>query len=74
MAKDFDSSDEDEMVYITIKDKLDHKKDKMALIYHVSKNDMWIIDSGHSHHMNGDKSKIEHLEHYDGGSVIFRNG
>ena len=41
----------------------------MTLISHVSKNDTWIIDIGCSHHMTGDKTKFEHLEHYDGGSV-----
>ena len=46
---------------------------KMELISHVRKNDTWIIDSGCSHHMTGDKTKFEHLEHYDGGSVRFGN-
>ena len=46
MTKDSDSSDEDEMVYITIKYESDDENDKMALITHVSKNDAWIIDSG----------------------------
>ena len=45
----------------------------MALISHVGKNDTWIIDSGFSHHMIGDKYNFEHLEHYDGGSFRFRN-
>ena len=43
----------------------------MTLISHVSKNDTWIIDSGCSHRMTGDKTKFEHFEHYDGGSVRF---
>jgi hypothetical protein len=73
MAKDSDNSDEDEMVHIDVKDKSDDENDKMALISHVSKNDTWIIDSGFSHQMTGDKSKFEHLEDYDGGSVIFGN-
>ena len=73
MAKDYDSSDEDEIVYIVVKDESDDENDKMALISHVSKNDTWIIDSGCSHHMPSDKSKFEHLEHYDGGSVRFGN-
>ena len=45
----------------------------MALVSHVSKNDTWIIDSGCSHHMTQDKTKFEHFEHYDGGSVRFGN-
>ena len=72
MAKDFDNS-EDEMVDIVVKDESDDEGDKMALISHVSKNNTWIIDSGCSHHMTGDKSKFDHFEHYDGGSVRFGN-
>ena len=46
----------------------------MALISHVRKNDTWFIDSGFSHrHMTGEKTKFEHMEHYDGGSVKFGN-
>ena len=37
------------------------------------KNDTWIIDSGCSHHMTGDKTKFENFEDYDGGSVRFGN-
>ena len=39
----------------------------------MSKNYTWIIDSGCSHHMIGDKAKIENFEDYDGGSVRFGN-
>ena len=45
----------------------------MALISHVSKNDTWIINSGCSHHMIGDKTNFEYMEHYDGISVRFGN-
>ena len=64
-SKDFDNS-EDEIVYIAVKDDSDSdEEDKMALISHVNKNDTWIIDSGCSHHMTGDKTKFEHFEDYD---------
>ena len=72
MAKDSDNS-EDKIVFIVIKDGFDDEGDKMALISHVKKNDTWIIDSGCSHHMTRDKTKFEHFEDYDGGSVRFRN-
>ena len=54
IAKDFDNN-EDEIVYIAIKDESNDKGDKMALVSHVSKNDTWIIDSGCSHHMTRGK-------------------
>ena len=62
------------MIYIAIKHESDNEdNEKSALYFHISKNDTWIIDSGCSHHMTGDKTKFEHLEHYDGGSVSFGN-
>ena len=73
MAKDLDCSEDDEMVHIVVKDEFDDEGDKMLLISHVSKNDTWIIDSGCSHHMIGDKTNFEHMEYYDGGSLSFRN-
>ena len=61
------------MVYIVVKDEYDDAWDKMELISHVRKNDIWIIDSVFSHHMIGDKTKFEHMEYYDRGSVRFGN-
>ena len=61
------------MVYIVVKDESDDEEDKMTFISHVSKNDTWIIDIGCSDHMTSDKTKFEHMEHYDGGSVRFGN-
>ena len=45
----------------------------MTLVSHVRKNDTWIINSGYSQHMTRDKTKFEHFENYDGGSVRFGN-
>ena len=45
--------------------------EEMALISQMRKNDTWIIDSGCSHHMTGDKTKFEYFEDYDGSSVRF---
>ena len=61
------------MVYIVVKEESDDEEDKMALISHVRKKDTWIIHSGCSHLMIGDKTKFEHFEDYDGGSVRFGN-
>ena len=72
-SKDLDTS-EDEIVYIAVKDESNNdneEDDEMALISHVRKNYTWIIDSGCSHHMTGDKEKFENFEDYDGGSVRF---
>ena len=44
-----------------------------ALMTCVNKNDRWIIDSGCSHHMTGDKSKFITLTSYNGNSVRFGN-
>ena len=53
-----DESDEDEVA---------------ALVTCVNKNDRWIIDSGCSHLMTGDKSKFITLNYYDGNNVRFGN-
>lgn len=42
-----------------------------ALVTYVNKNDKWIIDSGYSHHMIGDKSKFVTLTHFYLNSVRF---
>ena len=39
----------------------------------MNKNDKWIIDSGCSHHMTGDKSKFTSFTQNDGNSVRFGN-
>ena len=70
MAKDSNSCDNEEIINIAIQD---DEMMKMKLISHVSRNDTWIIDSGYSHHMTGDKTKFEHFEDYDGGSVRLGN-
>ena len=71
MEKESESEEEDEMVYISIKDDLDDDIEKETLISNI--NDTWIIDSGCSHHMIGVESKFENMEQYDGGSVRYGN-
>ena len=44
-----------------------------ALVTSVKKNDRWIIDSGWSHHMNGEKIKFITLNFYEGNIVRFDN-
>ena len=44
-----------EVVYVVIND--NSNEDATTLIFYVNKDDKWIIDSGCSHHMTGDKNK-----------------
>lgn len=64
-----------EVVYVVVKDDSEEEKceDEKYLIFHVSKADPWIIDSGCSHHMTSDIDKFKNLEKYDGGFVRFGN-
>jgi hypothetical protein len=71
LVKEEESEADDELVYIAVKDDSDDDKEKTTLISHIS--DTWIIDSGCSHHMIGDRSKFEKMEKYNGGSVRFGN-
>ena len=54
-------------MYVAMKD--DSDEDTTTLIFYVKKVDKWIIDSGCSHHMTGDKSKFKNFESYDGNNV-----
>ena len=49
MDKDSDSSEDDEMLDIFVKDESNDEEDKMTLISHVRKNNTWIINSSFSH-------------------------
>lgn len=64
----------DEFVFISIKeddpitiDSTSFTNKKKALVAKVEEKDEWVIDSGCSHHMTGDKSKFVSVEWYDGG-------
>ena len=57
---------------MALKDESDEDEAK-TLVTCMNKNDKWIIDSGFSHHMIGDKSKSITFTQYDGNSVRFGN-
>ena len=63
---------DDEVMYVAMKDDSD-EDEATALVSYVNKSDKWIIDSGCSYHMSGDKSKFITLYYYNGNSVIFGN-
>ena len=71
VEEDFNEHD-DEVVYVAVKDESD-EDEATTLVTCVNKNDKWIIDSGSSHHINGDKSKFITFTQYDGNSVRFEN-
>ena len=49
------------------------KMRQKTLVTCVNKNEKWIIDSGCSYHMIGDKSNFVTFTQYDGNSVRFGN-
>ena len=70
IADEGDSDEhDDEVVYVAMKD----EDESTALVTCVNKNDKWIIDSGCSHYMTRDKSKLSTLSYYDGNNVRFGN-
>lgn len=48
-----------EIVFVAVKEGLSNNK---ALVSHIDSSDEWVIDSGCSHHMTGDKNKFISLE------------
>ena len=57
MAKDSDNT-KDEMVYIVVKDESKDEEDEMSFVSHFSKNNIWMINNGCSHHMTREKKII----------------
>ena len=66
------NENDDEVVYVAMKDESD-EDEATTLMTCVNKNDRYIIDSGCSHYMIGDKSKFITLTSYNGNSVRFGN-
>ena len=66
------NENDDEVVYMAMEDE-SYEYEATTLVTYMNKNDKWIIDSGCSHHMNGDKSKFITFTQYDGNSVRFGN-
>ena len=50
-----------------------NEDEKTTLISYVNKSGKWIIDSGCSYHITGDKDKFEDIGTYKSGSVKFGN-
>lgn len=72
IAEEDSDDNDDELVYVAMKDHSD-EEEPIALVTCMNKNDRWIIDSGCSYHMTGDKSKFVDFTQYDGNSVRFGN-
>ena len=64
-------SNEIEVVHVAMKD--DSDEDTTIVISYVNRDDKWIIDSGCSHHMTGDKNKFKTFEICERNSVKFGN-
>ena len=71
-TKEKSNDHDEEVVFVAMKDDSD-EDEATALVSYVNKSDRWIIDSGCSHHMIGDKSKFITLDYYNGNSVRFVN-
>jgi len=63
------------MVFVAVKDNSDEDERyvETELISKVRKNDIWIIDSGCTHHMTSDKENFNTFEYYNGGTVRMGN-
>ena len=72
IAEEDSNDNDDEVFYVAMKDQSD-EEEPTALVTCMNKNYRWIIDSGCSHHMTGDKSKFVNFTQYDGNSVRFGN-
>ena len=63
---------DDEVVHVSMKED-SGEDDKTTLISYVNKSDRWIIDSGFSNHMTGDRYKFGDIGPHKGGCVKFSN-
>ncbi|GLJ31051.1 hypothetical protein SUGI_0621380 [Cryptomeria japonica] len=75
---DTDEESEGDKVFISIKedghvpiDSTSYSIEEKALVAKVEEKSVWVIDSGCSHHMTGDKRKLVSMEKYDDGIVRF---
>ena len=57
IVEEYSDENDDEVVYVAMKDEPD-EDEVTTLVTYMNNNDKWIIDSGCSRHMTGDKSKF----------------
>lgn len=69
--EEFDDEYNEEILFVVVKEDISNKK---ALISHIDNCDDWIIDSGCSHQMTGDRSKFLTLLQLDSYLHLHLNG
>lgn len=65
-----DGDANEDILFVAIKEEI---SDQKALVSRMDNSNDWIIDSGCSHHMTGDRSKFLSLKEFDGRVVRFGN-
>lgn len=68
--EEYEDEENEDIMFVVVKEEV---SDQKSLVSRINNSNEWIIDSGCSHHMIGDRRKFLSLEEYDGGVVQFGN-